>query len=136
MNYIRFTNPSCEVPHDLQVTLFPSRRAYLRYNRTKTSGGLRVTGKGTAAKMFGYDASAVEAGDPNAELVFYREQFTPNCIAHEVTHGLLHIFRQVGRADFTQKPPRNATDTEELFALLHGMLTENILIWRNEMGLV
>ncbi len=82
--------------------------------------------------MFGYDAEAVKDGDPVAELVFYAEQFTPENIAHEITHGLFHLFREAGRANFSEKPPRMATEDEEVFATLHGIYVKEILEWREE----
>jgi hypothetical protein len=132
MKHARFACSGGEIDHDIQATLFQSRRAFLRYCRSKNlvianaENDQPISGAGCAAKMFGFGREAVQDGEPHAELVFYVDQFTDDSIAHEVFHGLVHLFKAVGR------DPMGSTHDEELFAMLQGKLTQAITDWRKE----
>jgi hypothetical protein len=113
--------------YGIQVSLFGSRRSFLRYIAKKSIQSVALSGKGLAAKMLGYGPEIVATGHPIAELVFYDDHFKPNDIAHEVVHAMMHIFREE-RSD-----PCACAEHEEAFATLCGDLLEEILAWGAEL---
>lgn len=117
MRTVRFHNSSTCV-HDVQVTILPTRQEFLRYAEARRRGDA----SGCQALMLGHNAAQVQRGCPQSELVFSDESFTPANVAHEVSHALIWAFHQAALSF-------NDPADEELFATLHGLLTQNILDW-------
>lgn len=130
---MRFATFSCKgigVDNRVQVTLLPSRRAFLTYLRGKVSevSDKSLSGTKCAAKMLGYSTELLEKGYPDAELVFYEERFNAGNVAHEVAHALIRIFKCADKDAFADD------GDEEAFATLSGDLVELIMEWHGELG--
>lgn len=123
MRYFDLVNEDEDpIPFLIQVSVFPNRRAYLRYLRTKRSPvGVRLAAKGTAAMCLSYFPDQVPINHPQCELVFYPKEFDVDSITHEVFHALLSIYQNANLP---------LAENEESFACTIGRLSQEVFDWR------